>query len=116
LSGGSYNYAYRHVENFAEYLESSAMRIGIDARWMVWRQGTSASLLESCRNCCSAEVAGCVPFRDLSSCSDMRTQISGHSLDHLIGAGDQSGGNGDAERLGSLEVESQLKSGWLLDR
>src|SRR5947209_2218715 len=40
------------------------------------------------------------------------------SFDHIVGHGLQSQGNGEAERLGGLEVDHQLELelGWLLDR
>ena len=37
-------------------------------------------------------------------------------LDHLVGAADQRQRNGEAERLGSLQVDDQLDFGGLLDR
>jgi hypothetical protein len=42
--------------------------------------------------------------------------MSGASLDHLVGAGDESPRDLEAERLGSLEVQEQLNFRSLLDR
>src|SRR5216684_2341375 len=39
-----------------------------------------------------------------------------HSLDHLVGAGEQHVWNGDSQRLRCREVDYQLELGWLLDR
>src|SRR6266478_6452631 len=38
------------------------------------------------------------------------------SFDHFVGARQQRGRHGDAERPGGLEVDDQLNPGWLLDR
>ena len=35
-------------------------------------------------------------------------------FDHLVGAGKQSGRYGNSQRLSSLEVDDELKFGWLL--
>ena len=37
-------------------------------------------------------------------------------FDHLVGAADQRQRNGEAERLGSLQVDDKLDFGGLLDR
>ena len=42
--------------------------------------------------------------------------LSAALLDHLVGAADQRQRNGEAERLGSLQVDDQLDFGGLLDR
>ena len=39
-----------------------------------------------------------------------------HSLDHLVGADKQAWRHGQAERLGRLKIDGQLKIGRLLDR
>jgi len=38
-----------------------------------------------------------------------------HSFDHLVGAGEQSIRNGEAEFIGGLEIEDQLECGGLFD-
>jgi len=38
------------------------------------------------------------------------------SFDHLVGAGEQRGWHGYAERLGSINIDEQLEFRWLLDR
>jgi hypothetical protein len=37
-------------------------------------------------------------------------------LDHLVGTAKQREREGDAERLGRLQVDDELDFGWLLDR
>jgi hypothetical protein len=37
-------------------------------------------------------------------------------FDDLVGAGEDRGRHGQAERLGGLEIDDQLECGWLLDR
>jgi hypothetical protein len=39
-----------------------------------------------------------------------------HPLDHLVCGGQQRLRDGEAERLGGLEVDHQLEPGWLLNR
>ncbi len=38
------------------------------------------------------------------------------SLDHLVGAGEKSGGDREPERGRGLEIDDQLEFGWLLNR
>ena len=54
------------------------------------------------------------PLADIRRCGKFRHEMQ--LLDHLVGAGEQHGRNLDAERLGGLQVDDQLKSGRLLDR
>jgi hypothetical protein len=42
-----------------------------------------------------------------------RTLVS--SFDHLVGASEERGRHGQAQRLGGLEIDYQLELGWLLD-
>ena len=52
-----------------------------------------------------------------AECTAKKTMSIGVSLfDHLVGAADQRQRNGEAERLGSLQVDDQLDFGGLLDR
>ena len=43
-------------------------------------------------------------------------RLSSASLDHLIGAGEKRGRDGEAERLGGREIDDELEPRWLLDR
>src|SRR5215472_8970725 len=42
--------------------------------------------------------------------------MRGGSFDDLVGAGEQQGRNGQAERFGRFEIDNQLELGRLLDR
>ena len=44
-----------------------------------------------------------------------QSQQTNSLFDHLVGAGEQRVGDGEAERLGGLEVDHQLELGRLLD-
>src|SRR3954462_10171582 len=43
-------------------------------------------------------------------------ETQGVSFDHLVGAGEERGRNGEAECFGRLQVEDKIKPSWLLDR
>jgi hypothetical protein len=45
-----------------------------------------------------------------------KEQPCGLLSDYLVGAGEQQGRNGQAERLRGFEIDDQLELGWLLDR
>jgi hypothetical protein len=46
----------------------------------------------------------------------VRSPGAGYSLDHLVGNGEHARRNGEAKRLGGLEIDDQLEFGGLLDR
>src|SRR5215813_13604000 len=57
-------------------------------------------------NRCSAKDSSFVPITGVSMCSTAGLAI--HSLDHLVGSGEQRWWNGDAKCLRSLEIDGQL--------
>jgi hypothetical protein len=53
-----------------------------------------------------------VPKAVVSRCSNGKTEL----FDHLVGAGQESLWDREAERLGRVEIDDEIELGWLLDR
>ena len=51
---------------------------------------------------------GAAPYLDRSSTGWIAPACLAHSLDHLVGAGEQREQESDAERLGRLEINDQI--------
>src|SRR5258706_4068255 len=58
---------------------------------------------------------GAAPYLGRTSTGWIAPACLAHSLDHLVGERAQLVGNGQAERLRSLEVDDQLELDWRLD-
>jgi len=71
-----------------------------------WAQGTNHRHRRLLRPCRSGHTTAAPP----RSVMNLRA-----SFDHLVGAGEQREGDGDAERLGGFQVDDQLYPGRLLD-
>ena len=59
-----------------------------------------------CNNICN--LGSCTATNDVHGCDDL--------LDHLVGAGEEGFGNGEADRFRGFDVDDELELGRLLDR
>src|SRR5262245_15680210 len=60
--------------------------------------------------------AGAAPYLGRSSTGWIAPACLAHSLDHLVGAGEQRGRYIDAKRPGGLQIDDELELGRLKDR
>src|SRR5215475_4348699 len=65
--------------------------------------------------CCASTANGVIRMPPPTMAMNARRSISLRSLDELIGSYEQRLWDGQAERLGGLEVDDELESNWSLD-